>query len=74
MALYLIVNQVDSCHDCVLGYLTQDTKHVLWMDDRVLIMTHKYWTQHEVLDDDCVAKMELSTLSIDNMQFQHAII
>ena len=29
MALYLIVNQVDSCHGCVCGPLTCDTKDIL---------------------------------------------
>ena len=41
MVLYLTVNQVDSCHDCVCGPLTWDTKDILWMDDRVLIMTYE---------------------------------
>ena len=41
MVLYLTVNQVDSCHDCVCDPLTWDTKDILWMDDRVLIMTYK---------------------------------
>ena len=33
MVLYLIVNQVYSCHGCVCGLLTWDTKDILWMDD-----------------------------------------
>ena len=41
MVLYVIANQVDSCHACLCGPLTWDTKDILWMDDRVLIMT--YW-------------------------------
>ena len=41
MVLYLTVNQVDSCHGCVCGPLTWDTKDILWMDDRVLIMTYE---------------------------------
>ena len=41
MVIYLTVNQVDSCHDCVCGPLTRDTKDILWMDDHVLIMTYK---------------------------------
>ena len=27
--------------DCVCGPLTCDTEDILWMDDRVLIMTYK---------------------------------
>ena len=41
MVLYLTVNQVDSCHGCVCVPLTWDTKGILWMDDRVLIMTYE---------------------------------
>ena len=41
MVLYLTVNQVDSCHGCVCGPLTWDTKDILWMNDRVLIMTYE---------------------------------
>ena len=41
MILYLTVNQVDSCHDCVCGPLTGDAKDILWMDDLVLIMTYE---------------------------------
>ena len=41
MVLYLTINQVDSCHGCVCGPLTWDTRDILWMDDRVLIMTYK---------------------------------
>ena len=41
MVLYLTFNRVDSCHGCVCGPLTWDTKDILWMDDRVLIMTYK---------------------------------
>ena len=40
MVLCQIVNQVDSCHGCVRGPLTSDTKDILWMDDRVLTMTY----------------------------------
>ena len=74
MVLYLTINQVDSCHGCVCGLLTWDTKEILWMDDHVLIMTYKspvtgylnviYWIQHEVHEDDCVIKMGSSTLGI----------
>ena len=41
MVLYLTVNQVDSCHGCVYDPLTWDIKDILWMDDRVLIMTYE---------------------------------
>ena len=41
MVLYLTINQVDSCHDCVCVPLTLYTKDILWMDDHVLIMTYK---------------------------------
>ena len=41
MVLYLTVNQVNSCHRCVCGPLTWDTKDILWMDDHVLIMTYE---------------------------------
>ena len=41
MVLYLTVNQVDSCHACVCGPLTSDTKDILWIDDRVFIMTYE---------------------------------
>ena len=41
IVLYLNVNQVDSCHSCVCGPLTWDTKDILWMDDRVLIRTYE---------------------------------
>ena len=41
MVLYLTVNQVDSCHGCVCGPLTGDTKDISWMDDCVLIMTYE---------------------------------
>ena len=41
MVLYLTVNQVDSCHGSVCGPLTSDTKDILRMYDRVLIMTYK---------------------------------
>ena len=69
MVLYLTVNQVSSCHGCVCGPLTWDTKDILWMDDRVLIMTYEslvtgYLKRHEVHKDDCVIKMGSSTLSI----------
>ena len=39
MVLYLTVNQVDYCCGCVCGPLTWDTKDILWIDYRVLIMT-----------------------------------
>ena len=42
LVLYITFNQVDSCHGCVCGPLTWDTKDSLWMDDRVLIMTYAY--------------------------------
>ena len=41
MVLYLTVNQVDPYHGCVCGPLTWDTKDILWMDNRVLIMTYE---------------------------------
>ena len=41
MILYLTINQVDSCQNCVYDLLTWDTKYTFWMDDRVLIMTYK---------------------------------
>ena len=41
MILCQIVNQVDSCHSCVRGPLTLDTKDILWMEDRVLTMTYE---------------------------------
>ena len=41
MVLYLTANQVDSCHGFVCGPLTLYTKDILWMDDRVLIMTYE---------------------------------
>ena len=41
MVLYLTVNQVDSCHGFVCDPLTCDTKDILWMDDRVLILTYE---------------------------------
>ena len=42
MILYLNFNQVDLCHDCVCGPLIGDTKDILWMDDRVLIIIYEY--------------------------------
>ena len=42
MVLYLTVNQVDSYHGCVCSPLTWDTSDILWMDNRVLIMTYKF--------------------------------
>ena len=42
MVLCQIVNQVDSCHGCVHGPLTLDTKDILWMNDRVLTMTYAF--------------------------------
>ena len=41
MVLYLIFNQVDSCHGCVCGPLTLDNIEILWIDDYVLIMTYE---------------------------------
>ena len=41
MVLNMSVNQVDSCHDCVCGPLTWDTKENLWIGDCVLIMTYE---------------------------------
>ena len=41
MVIFLNVNQIDSCHGCVYGPLTRDTKDILWMDDRVLIITYE---------------------------------
>ena len=41
MVLYLTFNQVDSCHGCICDPLTWDTKDILWMDDRILIMTYE---------------------------------
>ena len=41
MVLYLTVNQVDSFNGCVCGPLTIDSKDILWMEDRVLIMTYE---------------------------------
>ena len=41
IVLYLTINQVDLCHGCVCGPLTWDTKDILWMDDRILIMTYE---------------------------------
>ena len=41
MVLYLTINQFDSCHGCACGPLTWDIKDILWMDDRVLIMTYE---------------------------------
>ena len=41
MVFNLIVNQVYTCHDCVCGPLTWDTKDILWMDDNVLVMTYE---------------------------------
>ena len=41
MLLYLTINQVDSCHGCVCGPLTWDTKDILWVDNSVLIMTYE---------------------------------
>ena len=41
MVLYLTVNQVDSCHSFLCDPLIWDTKDILWIDDRVLIMTYE---------------------------------
>ena len=54
MVLFLIVNQVYLCHGYVCGPLTLDTKDILWMDKRVLIMTYKSLAtrslKHHILD------------------------
>ena len=54
MVLYLTINQVDSCHGCVFGPLTLDTKDILWMNDRVWIMTCESlatgYLKHHILD------------------------
>ena len=54
MVLYLIVNQVNSCHGCVCNPLTWDTKDILWIDDLVLIMNYKSlatgYLKHHILD------------------------
>ena len=39
--LYIIVNQVNSCHRCACGPLTGDTKDILWIDDHVVIITYE---------------------------------
>ena len=39
IVLYLIFNQVDWCHGCVRGLLPLETKNILRMENRVLIMT-----------------------------------
>ena len=41
MVVCLTVNYVDSCHFCVCNPLTWDTKDILWMDERVLIMIYE---------------------------------
>ena len=41
MVLYLTVNQLDSCHGYICGPSTRDTKDILWMDDRVLIINYE---------------------------------
>ena len=41
MVLYLIVSQVNPCHDFACGPLTWDTKDILWMDDHVLMITYE---------------------------------
>ena len=41
MVLYLIFNHVYSYRGCVCSPLTQDTKDILWIDNRVLTMTHE---------------------------------
>ena len=74
MILYLTVNHVDWCHGYVCGHLTWDTNDILWMDDRILIMTYeslatRYLKRH-ILDttwsheDDCVIKMGSFVLGI----------
>ena len=54
MILYLTINQVNSYHGCVYGSLTWDTKDILWMDDRVLIMTYEplatWYLKRHILD------------------------
>ena len=37
MILYLIFNEVDSCHSCVCGPLTWNTKDILWLDGSILL-------------------------------------
>ena len=41
MVLYITVNEVVSCHGCVCGPLTWDSKDILWMYDHFLIMTYE---------------------------------
>ena len=41
VVLHLTINQVDSCYSCLCGPLTRDTKDILWMDDRILIITYE---------------------------------
>ena len=41
MVIYQTINQIDSCHICVCGRLTWDTKDILCMDDCVLIMSYE---------------------------------
>ena len=52
--LYLIFNQVDSCHGCIRGPLIRDTKDISWMDDHVLILTDESLAiaslKHYILD------------------------
>ena len=54
MVLYLTINQVDSCHNCVCGPLTWDTKDIFWMDDHVLIMNFESlatgYLKHHIFD------------------------
>ena len=40
IVLYLIINQVNTCHTCVHGPLTWETKDILWMNDQVLTMSY----------------------------------
>ena len=74
MIIIPTINMVDSCHDFVCGPLTWDTKYILCMNDRVLIMTYeslvtRYLKCHvldvtKVYEDDCVIKIESLALGI----------
>ena len=54
MILYLIISQVDSCYSCICGPLNLDTKDIVWMDGRVLIITYESLVmvslKHHILD------------------------
>ena len=41
MVLCQIINQPDSCHGCIRGPLTWDTKDILWMNDHFFTMTYE---------------------------------